>query len=60
MHVFQEMNPPKYNLSEDMANLSFLNEAAILYNLRARYAKLMIYVSDHNNNFFHNFILLVS
>ncbi len=35
----QEMNPPKFNKSEDMANLTFLNEASVLGNLRDRYAK---------------------
>ena len=30
---------------EDMANLTYLNEASILYNLRSRYVKMMIYVS---------------
>ena len=39
------MNPPKFEKCVDMANLTYLNEAAILYNLRARYAKMMIYVS---------------
>lgn len=39
------MNPPKYELIEDMANLTYLNEAAVLYNLRARYEKMLIYVS---------------
>lgn len=39
----QEMNPPKYELAEDMANLTFLNEASVLHNLRQRYFRMMIY-----------------
>lgn len=39
----QEMNPPKFNRTEDMANLTFLNEASVLGNLRDRYASMMIY-----------------
>jgi myosin heavy chain 6/7 len=39
----QEMNPPKYTKTEDMANLTFLNEASVLTNLKDRYAAMMIY-----------------
>uniref|UniRef100_A0A3P8VL58 Myosin, heavy chain 7B, cardiac muscle, beta a n=3 Tax=Cynoglossus semilaevis TaxID=244447 RepID=A0A3P8VL58_CYNSE len=39
----QQMNPPKYDLIEDMAMLTHLNEASVLSNLRRRYAKWMIY-----------------
>lgn len=39
------MNPPKYDKTEDMANLTFLNDASVLYNLKSRYFELMIYVS---------------
>lgn len=41
----QQMNPPKYDLTEDMAMLTHLNEASVLYNLRRRYSAWMIYVS---------------
>lgn len=41
----QQMNPPKYDLIEDMAMLTHLNEASVLYNLRRRYSAWMIYVS---------------
>ena len=41
----QQMNPPKFFMYEDMANLTYLNEASILYNLRARYVRMLIYVS---------------
>ena len=32
-----QMNPPKYEKCTDMSNLTFLNEASVLYNLSARY-----------------------
>ena len=41
----QQMNPPKFDLIEDMAMLTHLNEASVLFNLRRRYAAWMIYVS---------------
>jgi myosin heavy chain 6/7 len=40
----QEINPAKYEKTEDMANLTFLNEASVLHNLRQRYQSMMIYV----------------
>lgn len=39
------MNPPKFDKIEDMAMMTHLNEAAVLYNLKERYAAWMIYVS---------------
>lgn len=39
------MNPPKFTKTEDMSNLSFLNDASVLWNLRDRYASMMIYVA---------------
>lgn len=41
----QKMNPPKFEKVEDMAELSFLNEASVLHNLSARYYSDLIYVS---------------
>ncbi|TPP57426.1 Non-muscle myosin II heavy chain [Fasciola gigantica] len=41
--VVQKMNPPKYEKAEDMANLTYLNEASVLHNLRSRYFSGMIY-----------------
>lgn len=41
----QPMNPPRFDLLEDMAMMTHLNEAAVLHNLRQRYARWMIYVS---------------
>jgi hypothetical protein len=45
------MNPPKFEKTEDMSNLSFLNDASVLHNLRSRYASMLIYVSDVVVNF---------
>ncbi|XP_030646524.1 myosin-16-like [Chanos chanos] len=39
----QQMNPPKFYQASDMANLTFLNEASVLDNLRSRYVKMRIY-----------------
>uniref|UniRef100_A0A0N4ZL86 Myosin head n=1 Tax=Parastrongyloides trichosuri TaxID=131310 RepID=A0A0N4ZL86_PARTI len=39
----QEMNPPKFTKAEDMADLTFLNEASVLANLKQRYHAMMIY-----------------
>uniref|UniRef100_A0A665UT01 Myosin motor domain-containing protein n=1 Tax=Echeneis naucrates TaxID=173247 RepID=A0A665UT01_ECHNA len=46
--VFKEddvtpMNPPKFDKIEDMAMMTHLNEASVLYNLKERYAAWMIY-----------------
>uniref|UniRef100_A0A8B9LK28 Myosin, heavy chain 7B, cardiac muscle, beta b n=1 Tax=Astyanax mexicanus TaxID=7994 RepID=A0A8B9LK28_ASTMX len=37
------MNPPKFDMIEDMAMLTHLNEASVLFNLRRRYSFWMIY-----------------
>uniref|UniRef100_A0A8C5D0N1 Myosin, heavy chain 11b, smooth muscle n=1 Tax=Gadus morhua TaxID=8049 RepID=A0A8C5D0N1_GADMO len=39
----QKMNPPKFNKVEDMAALTFLNEASVLHNLKERYYSSLIY-----------------
>ncbi|XP_063675609.1 myosin heavy chain, striated muscle-like isoform X4 [Bolinopsis microptera] len=39
----QQINPPKFEKLEDMANLTYLNEASVLHNLRQRYFSSMIY-----------------
>ncbi len=39
------MNPPKFEKAEDMAALTYLNEASVLHNLKTRYVAAMIYVS---------------
>ncbi|CAF1404896.1 unnamed protein product, partial [Didymodactylos carnosus] len=37
------MNPPKYEMCDDMANLTHLNDASVLHNLRTRYKNWLIY-----------------
>ncbi len=41
----QKLNPPKFSKVEDMAELTCLNEASVLHNLRERYYSGLIYVS---------------
>ena len=41
----QQMNPPKFEKVEDMAGLTYLNEASVLHNLQQRYYSSLIYVS---------------
>ena len=43
------MNPPKYEKCDDMADLTYLNDATVLHNLRSRYTNWFIYV----NPYFH-------
>lgn len=40
----QRMNPPRFSKVEDMADLTCLNEASVLHNLRERYYSGLIYV----------------
>ena len=42
----QRMNPPKFSKVEDMAELTCLNEASVLYNLKDRYYSGLIYVCN--------------
>merc|ERR1719449_435503 len=39
----QKMNPPKYDKQEDMADLTCLNEASVLHNVKERYYSGLIY-----------------
>lgn len=39
----QKMNPPRFNKVEDMAELTCLNEASVLHNLKDRYFSGLIY-----------------
>ena len=45
-----EMNPPKFEMINDMSDLTFLNEACVLHNLRTRYRSMIIYVSSKKRN----------
>lgn len=38
------MNPPKFDKVDDIAHLTFLNEASVVHNLRQRYLSGLIYV----------------
>ncbi len=42
--LVQQMNPPKYSCYDDMADLTYLNDASVFANLRERYARWLIYV----------------
>lgn len=42
--LIQQMNPPKYEKCNDMADLTYLNDATVLHNLRSRYKDWFIYV----------------
>lgn len=49
----QKMNPPKFSKVEDMAELTCLNEASVLHNLKERYYSGLIYVSPPNTHNIH-------
>ncbi|XP_065215430.1 myosin heavy chain, muscle isoform X24 [Planococcus citri] len=38
-----QVNPPKFEKCEDMSNLTYLNDASVLYNLKERYYAKLIY-----------------
>ncbi|CAH0564841.1 unnamed protein product [Brassicogethes aeneus] len=38
-----QVNPPKYEKAEDMSNLTYLNDASVLHNLKQRYYAKLIY-----------------
>lgn len=38
-----QMNPPKYEKCDDMADLTYLNDATVYHNLRERYVSWYIY-----------------
>ena len=40
----EKQNPPKYELLEDLANMTYLSEASVVYNLSERY-KIYTFVS---------------
>jgi myosin protein heavy chain len=43
-YELSKMNPPKFDRVEDIADLTFLNEASVAHNLRLRYGSGLIYV----------------
>ncbi len=40
----QQVNPPKMEKAEDMSNMTYLNDASVLWNLKTRYQAKLIYV----------------
>ena len=42
-----QVNPPKMERFEDVSNMTYLNEAAVLWNLKSRYVAKLIYVRTH-------------
>ena len=40
-----QINPPKMEKFDDVSNMTYLNEASVLWNLKARYVAKLIYVS---------------
>ncbi len=47
----QQVNPPKFERCEDMSNLTYLNDASVLHNLKARYTSKLIYVRIGSEKF---------
>nr|UEK51607.1 MHC muscle-like protein 2 [Parasacculina yatsui] len=41
--LLQSVNPPKFEKCEDMSNLTHLNDASVLHNLKQRYYNKLIY-----------------
>ena len=44
LYSLSKMNPPKFDRLDDIADLTFLNEASVAHNLRLRYGSGAIYV----------------
>eukprot|EP00094_Tigriopus_californicus_P010960 TCALIF_10574-PA protein Name:"Similar to Mhc Myosin heavy chain, muscle (Drosophila melanogaster)" AED:0.06 eAED:0.07 QI:131/0.8/0.63/1/0.8/0.72/11/394/1898 len=38
-----QVNPPKFDMCEDMSGLTYLNDASVLHNLKVRYVEKLIY-----------------
>ena len=41
-----QVNPPKMEKFDDVSNMTYLNEASVLWNLKSRYVAKLIYVSS--------------
>ncbi|KIO32711.1 hypothetical protein M407DRAFT_66421 [Tulasnella calospora MUT 4182] len=50
--MLSKMNPPKFDRVDDIADLTFLNEASVVHNLRLRYGSGAIYVRLPGSNEF--------
>jgi len=57
-YTLSKMNPPKFDRVDDIADLTFLNEAGVVHNLRLRYAAGMIYVSRPSFRIFNCDLML--
>ena len=44
-----QVNPPKMEKFEDVSNMTYLNEAAVLWNLKSRYVSKLIYTYSGKN-----------
>lgn len=44
--MIQPMNPPKFDMVDDMAELTHLNEPSVIHNLTVRYKANHVYVSE--------------
>jgi len=51
-----KMNPPKFDRVEDIADLTFLNEASVVHNLRLRYGSGSIYVQHFSTPFYRQML----
>jgi len=49
--LVSQVNPPKYEKVEDMADMTYLSDAAVLHNLKQRYYAKLIYVSVNDTYF---------
>ena len=47
-----QVNPPKMEKFDDVSNMTYLNEAAVLWNLKARYVSKLIYTYSGKNSIF--------
>lgn len=47
LFTLSKMNPPKFDRVDDIADLTFLNEASVVHNLRLRFGSGAIYVRVH-------------
>jgi len=60
--LIEKQNPPKYELLEDLANMTYLSEASVVYNLDERYHRFLIYTYSGmfflGEYFFYNAIFL--
>ncbi|KZT51923.1 putative nonmuscle myosin heavy chain b [Calocera cornea HHB12733] len=43
LYMLSKMNPPKFDRVDDIADLTYLNEASVVHNLRLRYGSNAIY-----------------